>query len=279
VHDPHVFPTRSTSSAASLPNGARPLLATLLAVGVLATGCRDDASTKPPATDAPAPRAAVRPVEDARTRAAPEGTSPTSPAGVVPELPAVTPERIDAFLAYQGRRLQLEQALWADLAAEATPRAPGRTRARGRTPEGGQSPTAASLRRLEQRAEEEAEALEAAGLTPAELESLGTLVREVLGPRQLALELGLEETVNLLEEQAERLEGAQQQDLLDQVVPLRERLTSLRSLAEVRATHGDSAVDAVLSREEALLAWQEARVTTVLNDRAESGEGQAGGRR
>src|SRR5690606_38276745 len=90
---------------------------------------------------------------------------------------------------------------------------------------------------------------------------------------------GLEETVNLLEEQAERLEGAQQQDLLDQVVPLRERLTSLRSLAEVRATHGDSAVDAVLSREEALLAWQEARLTTLLNDPAESGEGQAGGRR
>lgn len=207
--------------------------------------------------------------------------SPTSPsaAAEAPALPPVTPARIDAFLAYQSRRLELEKALWADLAAEEARDTRKRRRARNAAPADATAPTAASLRRLEQRAEDDAEALEAAGLTPAELVALQDLIREVLAPRQLALELALEETVTLLEEQAERLEGAQREELLAQVGPLKERMTTLRSLVGVRAVHGDAAVDAVLAREEALLAWQEARLTTLLQHTEEEGEGQAGDRR
>lgn len=199
-----------------------------------------------------------------------------SAAGV--ELPDVTPARIDAFLAYQGRRLELEQALWADLAAEGgVESGRGRT-ARRRREAGTGAPSAGALRRLEDRAEEDAQALEAAGLTPAELVSLGALIREVLGPRQLVRELGLEETATLLEEQAERLEGAQQEELLKQVEPLKERMNTLRALADVREIHGDAAVEAVLAREEALLAWQEARLSALLQDPGGDGEGQAAGR-
>ena len=223
----------------------------------------------PPARKLPAP-----------PRALPTPGERPTPRSSGPRIPSeLTTARSDAFLAYQERRLELEKALWADLAAEEVPTPRGRAASRDAAPEGTAAPTAASLRRLEQRAEEDAEALEAAGLTPAELESLGTLIREVLSPRQLARELALEETVTLLEEQAERLEGAQRQELLDQVGPLRERMTTLRSLAEVRAAHGDAAVEAVLAREEALLAWQEARLTTLLEDPSGEGEGQAGGRR
>lgn len=239
------------------------------APGALAATGAATGEAPPPEPGAPASEAPMSPSSTRSPAAAAEARA----------LPPVTPARIDAFLAYQARRLELEKALWADLAAEEALDTRKRRRSRRAAPAGAEAPTTASLRRLEQRAEDDAEALEAAGLTPEELVALQGLIREVLAPRQLALELALEETVTLLEEQAERLEGAQREELLAQVGPLKERMTTLRSLVGVRAVHGDAAVDAVLAREEALLAWQEARLTTLLQHTEEEGEGQAGDRR
>lgn len=164
---------------------------------------------------------------------------------------AVTVARIDAFLRYQERRLTLEASLWKELEA-AMPKT--RRRAGTQVP-----PSRASLELLERRASEDEAALAEVGLTRAELSELGSLVRDVLGPRRLARELALEETAALLEEQAERLEGAQAAELQAQAAPLRARLNELLALEQVRLERGDAAVDAVLAREESLLTWEQAR--------------------
>lgn len=210
----------------------------VLAGLLLLAACRGEGQPGSASASGPVP---------APTAAQPAAVQPAGPA-----LPAVTPARIDAFLAYQRQRLALDAALWKELGARGL-----------RGADAGAGDAQGALELLEQRALEEARVQAAQGLSREELLALGTLVREVLEPRQLARELGLAETVALLEEQGARLSGGPREELEEQLAPLRARLAELESLAGPRARHGDAAVEAVLARETELLAWEAERLLSL----------------
>lgn len=223
-----------------------PLAAGALLGALLGAGCQRDAAPVPPGPVAPAE---------------PRPPGPSGP-GEAPEALALTPGKLEAFLRYQQLRLEAESSLQREVAAVAS-----RLEAGGAA---GERARREAVRLLEGRAEAEARAQQAAGLRPEEARALGVLVEDVLRPRLLARTLGLDETVRVLEEQRDRLRGDKREELEAQLVPMREQRDALAGLRDVRARHGDAAVDLVLSREAELLRAHDARVERLVGAPAEA---------
>lgn len=173
------------------------------------------------------PNAASSPLDRlAAADAQPRADGGHSPAALLPK--SLTPEALDAFIAYQETLLEVDRGLGADPTTGSL--------------DGGASAAtkAAERRRLEALATLEDEARRRSHLSDAELDAWESLVTDVLAARGRAdpeLERDLAKKLDRLAERAPGL------DLRQGAAP---------EMAAVRARYGDAAVELVLSREAVL---------------------------
>lgn len=186
---------------------------------VLAASCR---KPRTPGSDVDAgPAVAVAPAPDAGLR--------------------LTVGKLDGFLAYE-RLLRGDGALSAREVRRLSQGVDGGARAL--------EEAYAGLRRRT----EQAQAVRTdAGLTDAEVQSLEALTAEVALARAGSGGAELDEAVRALEESKDRLPAEQRAGVERTVARLRAQQERARTLSEVRAKWGDSAVDLVLVREKAVL--------------------------
>ena len=157
----------------------------------------------------------------------------------------VTRPKLDAYVGYQREMLRVQAELRGGLEGLA-----------GGLADGGAADARAvdrSMKLIEAKAQAEAKAREAAGLSEADVNALGRIVTDVISQRHLAQVLRYDEELRATEALQAKLPPAQQQELAPRVRTLREQEAGLRGLAEVRRRHGDANVDVVLTREEDLV--------------------------
>ncbi|MBZ4416756.1 hypothetical protein [Myxococcus sp. RHSTA-1-4] len=188
--------------------------------------------------------------EEAASRPAPEqaaGGSAGGPEdgedGAGPYV--VTKEKLDAYVGYQRRMLEVYGSLLKGLhnlgalVDAGTPEAMASARA--------------GLKVVEAKAKAEAEARAQAGLSEADVNGIAEVVTAVISQRQLGRTLQYEEELKKLEALQEKLPPEQQEGMAAQVASMRRQVEAFEKLADARREYGDANVDVVLTREEDLM--------------------------
>jgi hypothetical protein len=208
----------------------RKLLWVLFAVGTLAA-CKKEA----------APEAGQK-----------EGGSATQAGGSAAGAPedaaegkpyALTQQKLDAYVGYQRRMLDVYAATLSPPAVKAV---------RAGTPSDTQA-LAESMKRIESKAQKEAEARREANLSEEDVNRIGALVTDVIGERHLAAMMDLGGELQKLEATRAKLSPEQQQEMDPEIEALRKQVQKMEKLEALRATHGNANVDLVLTREKDLL--------------------------
>ena len=207
----------------------RKLLWVLFAVGTLAA-CKKEATPEADPKGASAPRAG------AMSAGAPENAAEDKPY-------VLTQEKVDAYVGYQRRMLDV-------YAATLSP--PAIKNVRAGTPSDTQA-LAESMKRIESKAQKEAEARREARLSEEDVNRIGALVTDVIGERHLATMMDLGGELQKLEATRARLSPEQQKEMDPEIEALRKQVQKMEKLEALRAAHGDANVDLVLSREKDLL--------------------------
>ncbi len=207
----------------------RKLLWVLFAVGTLAA-CKKEA------TPEAHPKGASAPQAGATAAGAPENAPEDTPY-------VLSQEKLDAYVGYQRRMLDV-------YAATLTP--PAIKNVRAGTPSDTQA-LSESMKRIESKAQKEAEARREAKLTEEDVNRIGALVTDVIGERHLATMMDLGGELQKLEATRARLSPEQQKEMDPEIEALRKQVRKMEKLEALRAAHGDANVDLVLSREKDLL--------------------------
>jgi hypothetical protein len=151
----------------------------------------------------------------------------------------VTPEKLEAYVAYQRQVLDAYAALTKELAtAKSKPDTVGTL-----------AEVNATMKYIEGKAVAEENARKEAGLSEEDVNGLADVVTAVIGQRQMVQTLQFDEELKKLEALQAKLSQEQQKELAPQIDAMRERVESIRQLTEVRRTYGDANVDTVLARE------------------------------
>lgn len=173
-------------------------------------------------------------------------------AGVAPEVATgpylITAPKLEAFVKYQRKLLEVQRGILQDVQALAAQLDGGS--------KGGQNTVGemeGSLRSIERKARAEEAARQEAGLSQEDVNAISNVVTEVMGQRYLARALRFDEQLKSLEALQQKLPPGQRDAMNVQLTALREQAAQYQGLSEARRTHGDANVDAVLTREAALL--------------------------
>ncbi len=201
----------------------RKLLWVLFAAGTLA-GCKEEAAPGPVRREAEL-------VARERPGAAAEVEEDSGPY-------VLTPEKLDAYVGYQRRMLDVYAVTAKDL-----------LEVRGKVASG----HAESMKVIEAKAEAEREARQEAGLSEKDVNRIGAIVTDVITQRHMAAMLDLAGELQKLEAMKARLRPEQQKELEPQLEAMRQRVEELERLAVARSAHGDENVDRVLTREQELM--------------------------
>jgi hypothetical protein len=208
----------------------RKLLWVLFAVGVLAA-CKKEA----------APEAGSK---GAGSTTQAGGPSQGAPGALDEDKPyTLTQEKLDAYVGYQRRMLDVYAATLNPPAVKAV---------RAGTPSDTQA-LAESMKRIESKAQKEAEARREAGLTEEDVNRIGALVTDVIGERHLATMMDLGGELQKLEATRARLSPEQQKEMDPEIEALRKQVQKMEKLEALRTAHGHANVDLVLTREKDLL--------------------------
>jgi hypothetical protein len=157
----------------------------------------------------------------------------------------VTKEKLDAYVGYQRRMLEVYGSLLKGLhnlgalVDAGTPEAMASARA--------------GLKVVEAKAKAEAEARAQAGLSEADVNGIAEVVTAVISQRQLGRTLQYEEELKKLEALQAKLPPEQQEGLAAQVASMRRQVEAFETLADARREYGDANVDVVLTREDDLM--------------------------
>lgn len=205
----------------------RKLLWVLFAAGTL-VGCKEEAAPGPARQEAEV-------VARERPEAAEELEEASGPY-------VLTPEKLDAYVGYQRRMLDVYAVAAKDL-----------LEVRSKAASGEASGHSDSMKVIEAKAEAEREARQEAGLTEEDVNRIGAIVTDVITQRHMAAMLDLAGELQKLEAMKARLRPEQQKELAPQLESMRQRVEELERLAVVRATHGEENVDRVLTREQELM--------------------------
>ncbi|QSQ24290.1 hypothetical protein JY651_04800 [Pyxidicoccus parkwayensis] len=167
-------------------------------------------------------------------------------AGEVDDGPyTVTKEKLDAYVGYQRRMLEVYGSLLKGLQGLGALVDAGTPEAMASAREG--------LKVVEAKAKAEAEARQQAGLTENDVNGIAEVVTAVISQRQLGRTLQYEEELKKLEALQAKLPPEQQKGLEPQVANMRRQVESFEKLADVRRDYGDANVDVVLTREDDLM--------------------------
>jgi len=158
---------------------------------------------------------------------------------------AVTKEKLDAYVGYQRRMLEVYGSLLKGLHGLGALVDAG-------TPEALAS-ARAGLKVVEAKAKAEAEARSQAGLSEADVNGIAEVVTAVISQRQLGRTLQYEEELKKLEALQARLPPEQQEGLAARVASMRRQVGAFEKLADARREYGDANVDVVLTREDDLM--------------------------
>jgi hypothetical protein len=170
---------------------------------------------------------------------------PEAGEGGAPGSYQVTKAKLDAYVGYQRRMLEVYGSLLKGLEGVGALVDAG-------TPEA-KAAARAGLKLVEAKAKAEADARAEAGLSEDDINGIAEVVTAVISQRQLGRTLGYEEELKKLEALQERLPPEQRTELAEQVASMRQQVESFEKLAGVRRDHGDANVDVVLTREEDLM--------------------------
>lgn len=158
---------------------------------------------------------------------------------------AVTKAKLDAYVGYQRRMLEVYGSMLKGLQGLGALVDAG-------TPEAMAS-ARAGLKVVEAKAKAEAEARQQAGLSEDDVNGIAEVVTAVISQRQLGRTLQYEEELKKLEALQAKLPPEQQEGLAAQVASMRRQVESFEKLADVRRDYGDANVDLVLTREDDLM--------------------------
>ncbi|WP_164000152.1 hypothetical protein [Pyxidicoccus caerfyrddinensis] len=192
------------------------------------------ACKKEEAAPRPAPGEAAEPA----TGAPVEGAAEVGPY-------TVTKEKLDAYVGYQRRMLEVYGSLLKGLHGLGALVDAG-------TPEAMAS-ARAGLKVVEAKARSEAEARQQAGLSENDVNGIAEVVTAVISQRQLGRTLQYEEELKKLEALQAKLPPEQQEGLAAQVASMRRQVEAFEKLADARRDYGDANVDVVLTREDDLM--------------------------
>jgi hypothetical protein len=157
----------------------------------------------------------------------------------------LTQEKLDAYVGYQRRMLEVYAGTAKELLAVRGKAAPGTS---------GQAPGfAESMKVIEAKAQLEAEARKEAGLSERDVNRIAAVVMDVITQRHMAAMLNLEGELQKLEAMQAKLNPEQQKELAPQLNAMRQRVQEMDRLSSLRSVHGDESVDRVLSREQDLM--------------------------
>lgn len=173
-------------------------------------------------------------ITQARVRAVVEAEAEDS---LGPGEYALTAEKLDAFVRYQRRLLEV----YASLSQEGE-----RLMMKS---DGGLAVARLASAALQTKAEAERAARESLGLTQRDVRMIGAMATQVASRRGLARSLRLEEGLAELEEAKARLGKARQEELEKEIEALRTQRADLIALEATRERWGDANVDLLLSRE------------------------------
>ncbi|WIG98796.1 hypothetical protein [Myxococcus sp. SDU36] len=172
--------------------------------------------------------------------------APSAPDSVVEAGPyPVTKEKLDAYVGYQRRMLEVYGSLMKGLQNLGALVDAGTPEAMAAAREG--------LKVVEAKAKAEAEARREAQLSEADVNGIAEVVTAVISQRQLGRTLQYEEELKKLEALQAKLPPEQQQGMAPQVASMRAQVEAFQTLADARRAHGDANVDVVLTREEDLI--------------------------
>lgn len=197
----------------------------VLVLGIAATGCKKELTPKQ-AQEAELERLRQAAAEEAdREDSAPPGSY------------VVTAGKLDAFVRYQRRMIEVQAALVRD-----TQRLMSRT-------DGGLATAQASMDVLRSKADAEEAARRELGLTAHDVRMLSGMVMEVASRRSLARSLRLDDALAELAEAQQRLGTERQEELAEQIEAVRKQHEALSGLRDARARWGDANVELLLTRE------------------------------
>lgn len=154
---------------------------------------------------------------------------------------SVTKAKLDAYVGYQRKMLEVYGSLMrglqdmGPLMDAGTPQALEAARS--------------GLKLIERKAQAEADARKAAGLSTEEVNRIAEVVTAVISQRQMGRTLQYEEELKKLEALQSRMPVEQQQELAPQVESMRRQVEAVQKLPEARRDFGDANVDVVLTRE------------------------------
>lgn len=172
--------------------------------------------------------------------------APGAPDGVVESGPyTVTKEKLDAYVGYQRRMLEVYGSLMKGLQNLGALVDAGTPEAMAAAREG--------LRVVEAKAKAESEARREAQLAEVDVNGIAEVVTAVISQRQLGRTLQYEEELKKLEALQAKLPPEQQQGMAPQVASMRAQVEAFQTLADARRDYGDANVDVVLTREEELI--------------------------
>ncbi|WP_141589140.1 hypothetical protein [Myxococcus sp. AB056] len=172
--------------------------------------------------------------------------APGASGGVVEAGPyTVTKEKLDAYVGYQRRMLEVYGSLMKGLQNLGALVDAGTPEAMAAAREG--------LKVVEAKAKAEAEARREAQLSEADVNGIAEVVTAVVSQRQLGRTLQYEEELKKLEALQAKLPPEQQQGMAPQVASMRAQVEAFQTLADARRDYGDANIDVVLTREEDLI--------------------------
>ncbi|GEL72927.1 MULTISPECIES: hypothetical protein [Myxococcus] len=172
--------------------------------------------------------------------------APGASDGVVEAGPyTVTKEKLDAYVGYQRRMLEVYASLMKGLQNLGALVDAGTPEAMAAAREG--------LKVVEAKAKAEAEARREAQLSEADVNGIAEVVTAVVSQRQLGRTLQYEEELKKLEALQAKLPPEQQQGMAPQVASMRAQVEAFQTLADARRDYGDANIDVVLTREEDLI--------------------------
>ncbi|WP_426753859.1 hypothetical protein [Myxococcus sp. Y35] len=164
---------------------------------------------------------------------------------VAPGPYTVTKEKLDAYVGYQRRMLDVYGTLVKGMQNLGALVDAGTPEAMAAAREG--------LKVVEAKAKAEAEARREANLSEADVNGIAEIVTAVISQRQLGRTLQYEEELQKLEALQARLPPEQQEGMAEQVASMRAQVEAFQKLPDVRRDYGEANVDVVLTREEDLI--------------------------
>ncbi len=167
----------------------------------------------------------------------------------------VTPEKIDAFIAYQKKMLEVWAGTLEDL-----------ERLEGKA-DAGMAAVNEVVDAARRRGRAEEAAREATGLTEREVGFLEALVGDVIAKRSLGKSMNLDGLVRQIEATKAALPPEQREAVEKSIAEMKKQQADLQSLADERQKYGSANVDAVLARESELTKNWEALLTQVWGGR------------